>query len=79
MPVTYYVALPFTDSEEGPVPGEPVECQSQNGALSSAAMLSHKPGNVGAVAFSRSGEPEIGEFDPAVVLRKFGIVPKDFE
>ena len=44
MSVTYYVALPFTDSEEGPVPGEAVECQSHGGAIAAAQTLSKKEG-----------------------------------
>jgi hypothetical protein len=79
MPVTYYVALPFTDSEEGPMPGQAVECQSHGGAISAARTLSSKEGNVGALAFSRTGEPELGEFTDATVLKTFGLVPKDFE
>ncbi|WP_375782185.1 hypothetical protein [Nitrobacter winogradskyi] len=34
-------------------------------------------GNVGAVAFSRTGDPGSGEFADAVVLRSFGEVPDD--
>jgi hypothetical protein len=29
-------------------------------------------------AFSRSGDPNIGEFDDAVILKTFGQVPEDF-
>ncbi|MGY4408729.1 hypothetical protein ACVWW4_000465 [Bradyrhizobium sp. LB7.1] len=36
-----------------------------------------KPGHVGAVAFSRSGDPATGEFGDAKVIRKFGEVPDD--
>jgi hypothetical protein len=32
-------------------------------------------GNVGAVAFSRTGDPDVGVFEDAVVLKKFGEVP----
>jgi hypothetical protein len=34
--------------------------------------------NAGAVAFSRSGDPNIGEFEDAVILKTFGQVPEDF-
>jgi hypothetical protein len=34
--------------------------------------------NAGAVAFSRSGDPNSGEFDDAVILKTFGQVPEDF-
>jgi hypothetical protein len=32
----------------------------------------------GAVAFSREGSPELGEFEDAVILKAFGEVPGDF-
>ena len=34
-------------------------------------------GSIGAVAFSRTGDPMIGEFSDAQLLRKFGDVPDD--
>jgi hypothetical protein len=34
--------------------------------------------NTGAIAFSRRGSPELGEFEDAVILRAFGEVPDDF-
>ena len=34
-------------------------------------------GRIGAVAFSRTGDPMIGEFGDAQLLRKFGNVPDD--
>jgi hypothetical protein len=42
-----------------------------------ADALSRKPGHVGAVAFSRSGDPATGEFGDATLIRKFGDVPED--
>jgi hypothetical protein len=33
----------------------------------------------GAVAFKRAGDPNVGEFSDAVVLKKFGDVPEDLE
>lgn len=42
-----------------------------------AEALSRKPGIVGAVAFSRSGDPATGDFGDATVIRKFGYVPED--
>jgi hypothetical protein len=32
----------------------------------------------GAIAFSRHGSPDLGEFDDAVILKTFGDVPDDF-
>jgi hypothetical protein len=40
-------------------------------------MLSRAVGHIGAVAFSRSGDPMAGEFSDAKLLRTFGQVPED--
>jgi hypothetical protein len=77
MDVTYYVALPFVPSDDGIAPGEAVECPSANAAVMRAEALSRKPGHVGALAFSRSGDPATGEFGDAKLIRKFGDVPDD--
>jgi hypothetical protein len=42
-----------------------------------AEALARAPGHIGAVAFSRSGDPMLGEFSDAVLLRSFGDVPSD--
>jgi hypothetical protein len=39
--------------------------------------LSRKPANVGAVAFSRTGDPAHRRLRRAQVIRKFGAVPDD--
>jgi hypothetical protein len=76
--VTYYVALPFTVDDAGEsIAGAGEELQSPNAAMRRAETLSRQPGNIGAVAFSRTGDPAIGEFSDAVVLGQFGDVPSD--
>ena len=75
--VTYYVALPFGMGEDGPEPREAVECTSASAAIMRADMLARTEGNIGAVAFSRTGDPGAGEFGNAVVLKSFGEVPSD--
>ena len=75
--VTYYVALPFVASDDGVAAGEPTECFNPNAAVMRAESLSRKEGHVGAVAFSRTGDPATGEFSDASVIRKFGDVPDD--
>ena len=76
--VTYYVALPFVQDDTGErVEGAAEELQSPIAAIRRAEALSRSPGVIGAVAFSRSGDPALGEFSDAVVLRKFGDVPDD--
>lgn len=74
----YYVALPFTRVEGGLAPGQAVECLNQAGALRRAQAMSCSQSNAGAVAFSRSGDANLGEFDDAVILKTFGEVPNDF-
>jgi hypothetical protein len=75
--VTYYVALPFVPSDDGIMPGEAVECFNPNSAVMKAEALSRKPGYVGAIAFSRSGDPATGDFGDAKLIRKFGEVSED--
>lgn len=41
------------------------------------ARVSRKPGAMGAVTFSWTGDPSSGEFRDAKVIRKFGEVPED--
>jgi hypothetical protein len=75
--VTYYVALPFGAGDDGPEPREAVECTSASAAIMRAERLARTEGHIGAVAFSRTGDPGAGEFGDAVVLRSFGEVPSD--
>jgi hypothetical protein len=75
MSVTYYVALPFIQTDECLVPGQPQECQSEGSAIRRAEALAAKPEHAGALAFKRSGDPNLGHFADATVLRTFGIVP----
>lgn len=75
--VTYYVALPFGVGEDGPEPREAVECTSTSAAIRSAEGMARAEGHIGAVAFSRTGDPGSGEFADAVLLKAFGDVPND--
>lgn len=75
--VTYFVALPFIAADDGVAPGEAVECFNPNAAVMRAEALSRKSENVGAVAFSRTGNPATGDFSDAKIIRKFGEVPAD--
>ena len=76
--VTYYVALPFLRDDTGMlIAGNAEECQSSTSALTRAEMMSRLAGNIGAIAFSRSGDPMMGEFSDARLLRKFGHVPDE--
>lgn len=75
MSVTYFVALPFLRSEDGSAPGQAMECQSESQAVARAGAMSRDPVNAGALAFKRAGDPMMGDFSDAIVLRTFGEVP----
>jgi hypothetical protein len=72
-----YVALPFVVAADGIAAAEAVECFNPDAAVMRAQVLSRKPGYVGAVAFSRTGDPATGGFRDATVIRRFGEVPED--
>jgi hypothetical protein len=55
-----------------------VECPTEAAAIRRAETLSRHEPNTGAVAFSRRGDPNLGEFEDAVILKAFGEVPDDF-
>lgn len=76
--VTYYVALPFVAADDGIAASEPTKCFNPVAVVMRAEALSRKEGHVGAVAFSRTGDPATGNFSDAKVIRKFGDVPDDF-
>ncbi len=56
---------------------EPTECFNPNAVVMRAEALSRKEGHVGAIAFSRTGDPATGDFGDAKVVRKFGDVLHD--
>ena len=74
MAVTYYVALPFVLNDEGVlVASDAKEEATANAAvLAAARMAIDAPG---AVAFSRTGDPNLGVYGDAVVIQSFGKVP----
>jgi hypothetical protein len=73
--VTYYVALPWPAIRAAPE-GERVLQPEVGGDEGRSA--SHKRGHVGALAFSRTGDPSTGDFGNAKVIpKKFDGVPDD--
>ena len=75
--VTYFVALPFVAADDGVASGDPVECFNPVSVVMRAEALARIEGHVGAVAFSRTGDPATGDFSDAKVIKKFGHVPDD--
>ena len=74
--VTYFVVLPFVRDENDELVAEDgVEAPSAFSAQRRAqGMLGKK---AGAIAFSRTGDPTIGEFQDAVILGRYGDIPDD--
>ncbi|WP_342363325.1 hypothetical protein [Terrarubrum flagellatum] len=74
--VTYFVVIPFEADEDGELTaGEPIEARTPSGAIFRAKAVALSAG--GAIAFSRTGDPSLGEFEDAVVLAREGITPDD--
>ena len=79
MAVTYYVALPFVRTEDGVAPGQAQEMPNEGAAIRRAEALSRDATNAGALAFKRSGDPDMGNFADATILKAFGEMPKNLD
>ena len=79
MAVTYYVALPFLRTEDGVAPGQAQEMPNETAAIRRAESMSRDPANAGALAFRRSGDPNMGNFGEATILKTFGEVPENLD
>jgi hypothetical protein len=76
--MVYYVAMSFIPMDHGLGPADAVECPTEAAAIRRAEAMSRHAATAGAVAFSRSGDPNLGDFEDAVILKTFGDVPEDF-
>jgi hypothetical protein len=73
--VTYHVTLAFAHAGDGGVIAtEPKEARSADEAIRTAKSLASSEGRCGAIAFSRTGDPAMGDFEDAVVLVAIGEV-----
>ncbi len=73
MAISYHVVVPFARSEDGDLaPLEPMEAPNGESARRRAQAAAAKHG--GAIAFSRTGDPNTGEFGEAVILATCGEV-----
>jgi hypothetical protein len=79
MAVTYYVALPFLRTDEGVAAGEAQEMPNEGAAIRRAESMSRDATNAGALAFKRSGDPNMGNFNDATILKSFGEVPANLD
>jgi hypothetical protein len=74
--ITYYVALPFIRTEEGSAAGQGQECPNEHWAIRKAEAMSRDAANVVALAFKRTGDPNIGTYSDATILKTFGLIPE---
>jgi hypothetical protein len=75
--VTYYVALAFMKSDDDGgeiVACDPKEARSSEQAIRMANSLAKCEGHCGAIAFSRTGDPMVGDFEDAQILKTVGAV-----
>jgi hypothetical protein len=73
MSVTYYVVVPFDRNDESDLTaGETKELPSAIAAERQAESTART--HAGTVAFSRTGDPAVGEFQEVVILAQFGEV-----
>lgn len=79
MSATYYVAVPFLRTEDGIAAGQAQEMPSAAAAVRRAELMSRDPLNAGALAFRRSGDPNLGDFGEPTILKCFGEVPNSLD
>jgi hypothetical protein len=53
---------------------DPKEARSADQAIRIAGSLAAEEGRCGAIAFSRTGDPALGDFEDAVILKTVGEV-----
>ena len=76
--ITYHVALAIGRTEEGDlVVEDAVEAPSPAVAVARARVIASR--KAGAIAFSCSGDPDLGEYSDALILARFGETPPDIE
>jgi hypothetical protein len=75
--VTIHVVQAFEQREDGIAAAEPKACPSAASARTLAARLASN--HVGVIAWSRTGDPELGDWQPAVELVRTGTIPDEFD
>jgi hypothetical protein len=74
--ITYFAVLPFSRTEDGDFLAEAaIEMRSADQARATASVTAGI--ERGAVAFSKTGDPQLGEWQDAVILGRYGDVPDD--
>jgi hypothetical protein len=56
-----------------------MECPSEHSVTRRAEAMSHTQSNVRTLAFKRSGDPNLGEYSAATILKTFGDAPENLD
>jgi hypothetical protein len=75
--VTYFVALPFVARDGGVAAGEPVECFNPVAVVITLRRYHARKATLARSRSAAPGDPAIGDFSDASVIRAFGDVPDD--
>jgi hypothetical protein len=74
--LTYFAVLPFSRTEDGDFLAEAaIEVRSAVEARATAARMATS--SAATIAFSKTGDPQIGEWQDAVILGRYNDVPDD--
>lgn len=74
--VTYFVVQSWQLGRKGVlIPDDAMEAPSEQAAAARARFLAAT--RAGAIAFARTGDPDLGVWEDAVVLCQHGLVPTD--
>lgn len=74
--VTYFVVQPFLLGKKGMIiPAPPIQATDEHHCRRLAAR--HAETSPCVIAFSRTGNPEYGDWDDAVVIARYGTIPDD--
>jgi hypothetical protein len=76
----HFIASSPSGKRTRPTRGSGVrEMPSKPAAIRRAESMSRDPANAGALAFKRSGDPNMGNFGEATILKTFGEVPENLD
>lgn len=75
---TYFVVLPIVAGKKGrPIEGIPQPAASGVAAIRLAQRMLASGRVLGVIAFSKTGDPDTGDYEDAVILTVLGRVPPE--
>jgi predicted RNA-binding Zn-ribbon protein involved in translation (DUF1610 family) len=77
--ITQYVAASFRGAGQNLAPGPVIECPDAQTAILRAELMAGDTMITGAVAFSRRLYRVTGTYEAAVILKRFGQLPEEFD